>query len=123
MPRQISFALTTPQFKNGTKTVTRRMGWLFLKPGDILMAVEKSQGLGKGGKVKTLGLIRVLEVRRESLGRLVTDLTYGWTETALEGFPVGTIKSDPFKFIQWFREGHRGCENDSIVTRIAFEKC
>lgn len=29
--RNISFALTTPQFLAGNKTVTRRMGWKFLK--------------------------------------------------------------------------------------------
>ena len=32
--RNISFALTTPQFKARTKTVTRRKGWLMLQPGD-----------------------------------------------------------------------------------------
>lgn len=113
MPRQISFALTTPQFKNGTKTVTRRMGWLFLKPGDILMAVEKSQGLGKGGKVKTLGLIRVLEVTRERLNAI------DMGECRKEGFP----EMMPIDFVLFFCRTHRGCEPYSIVTRIAFEKC
>jgi len=28
--------LTTAQIKNRTKTVTRRTGWAFLKPGDIV---------------------------------------------------------------------------------------
>ena len=36
MPRNISFALTTPQFLDGSKDVTRRNGWLMLKTGDIL---------------------------------------------------------------------------------------
>lgn len=119
MPRQISFALTTPQFKNGTKTVTRRMGWLFLKPGDILMAVEKSQGLGKGGKVKTLGLIRVLHINRERLRLMIDDWRYGERECVKEGFPdMSTIE-----FVAFFCRTHKGCEPHSIVTRIEFEKC
>jgi len=43
MPRNISFALTTQQVRNRTKTVTRRAGWLFLKAGDILCDLD---GLG-----------------------------------------------------------------------------
>jgi hypothetical protein len=30
----MSFMLTIDQVKNKTKTVTRRTGWTFLKPGD-----------------------------------------------------------------------------------------
>ena len=44
----ISFSLTTPQFRDGTKDVTRRLGWTFLKPGDRLCAVVKAMGLKKG---------------------------------------------------------------------------
>lgn len=50
MPRNISFALTTPQFRARTKWVTRRLGWLFLKPGDTLMGVEKGMGLKINGE-------------------------------------------------------------------------
>lgn len=49
--RNISFALTTPQFKSRSKDVTRRIGWWFLKPGDVVMGVEKGMGLKKGEKV------------------------------------------------------------------------
>jgi hypothetical protein len=52
LPRYISFMLTQPQIRARTKTVTRRMGWKDLKPGTLLMAAEKCQGLGKGGKIK-----------------------------------------------------------------------
>lgn len=38
--RNMSFALTTPQILNRSKTVTRRAGWSFLKPGDIVCAVQ-----------------------------------------------------------------------------------
>lgn len=121
MPRNISFMLTTPQFIDGSKDVTRRLGWTFLRPGDLLMGVEKSQGLGKGGKIKRLGLIEVVSMRREPLSAMVDDLVYGYRETAREGFPVGTAYSDPFKFIQWFGEGHRIASPHEIVTRIEFK--
>ena len=65
----MSFALTTEQIFNRTKTVTRRVGWTFLKPGDLLCAVRKGQGLKKGEKVERLATLRVVSVRRESLDR------------------------------------------------------
>ncbi|MCK9592988.1 MAG: hypothetical protein M0Q91_13370 [Methanoregula sp.] len=53
--KNMSFFLTTQQFIDGTKDVTRRLGWAFLKPGDHFMAVEKAQGLKKGEKIRKLG--------------------------------------------------------------------
>jgi len=44
MPRCMSFSMTTDAVRNRTKTVTRRLGWNFLKPGDLLWAVEKGWG-------------------------------------------------------------------------------
>lgn len=117
MPRNISFALTTPQFLDGSKDVTRRMGWRNLRAGDILMAVEKSQGLGKGGKIKRLGLIKVLDARRELLNEMCANLAYGAKEVAREGFP-GRDETD---FVLWFADSH-GCEPDAMVTRIEFER-
>ena len=119
MPRNISFSLTTPQFLDGTKDVTRRIGWAHLKAGDELCAVEKSQGLGKGGKVKRLGMIRVKSVRREFLRELTDrDDGYGFEETRREGFP----DYSPPMFIHFFCGSHRGCTPDTIVTRIEFER-
>ena len=56
MPRNISFALTTQQFKNKTKTVTHRFGWHSLQPGDILCAIEKCMGFKKGEKISGVRL-------------------------------------------------------------------
>ena len=50
MPRNMSFAMTTEQVRNQTKTVTRRQGWRFLNAGDILQPVVKGMGLKKGEK-------------------------------------------------------------------------
>ena len=119
--RNISFMLTTGQIRGRTKTVTRRMGWAFAKVGVKLMAVEKSQGLGRGGKIVRLGPVRLIDVRREPLDALVADLAYGYRETALEGFPAGSRYSDPFKFVNWFCSSHRGCTPSTIITRLEFE--
>lgn len=122
MPRNISFALTTPQFLDGSKDVTRRNGWAFLKAGDILCAVEKSQGLGKGGKVKRLGMIRVKNVRREPLRRMMDDLDYGFAETTREGFPDPGPKHWPSVFVEFFCNSHKGVTADTPITRIEFER-
>ena len=37
--RRMAFSLTTPQILAQSKTVTRRVGWRFLQPGDLVMAV------------------------------------------------------------------------------------
>lgn len=117
MPRFISFMLTQPQIKARTKTVTRRLGWKDLKPGTVLMGAEKCQGLGKGGKIKPLGLIRVTDVRREPLGRMIEDGAYGFAEAALEGFP----RMDGPEFVSFFCRSHKGCAPATTVTRIQFE--
>lgn len=70
MPRNMSFAMTTGQFKARTKTVTRRFGWWFLKPGDVVRGVEKAMGLKKGEKVKALSLIRIVAARPEPLNAI-----------------------------------------------------
>lgn len=65
--RNMSFSMTLGAFCRQQKTVTRRTGWRFLKPGDELQGVVKSMGLRKGEKLQRLSRIRVLDVRLESL--------------------------------------------------------
>lgn len=110
MPRNMSFAMTTEQFKNKTKTVTRRFGWWFLKPGDVVCGVEKAMGLKKGEKVKKLGLVRIVSVRKERLVDMQT------SDCALEGFPKMT-SSD---FIAMLCS-HNVCSALESVNRIEFE--
>lgn len=122
MPRNISFALTTPQFLDGTKDVTRRMGWLKLKDGDLLCAVKKGMGLKPGEKIERLGMIRVKSVRREPLDALLRFHPYGEIECQREGFPPPHSYSWPSAFIEFFCASHKGCTPESIVTRIEFER-
>src|SRR5437016_5637880 len=104
MARNISFSMTTPQFLDGSKDVTRRVGWEYLRVGDLLSAVEKGMGLKKGEKVKRIGTIRVVDVRQEPLDLMTRDPEYGLTECRREGFP----NMAPSEFIEFFCRGHRG---------------
>lgn len=117
--RHISFALTTEQVRNRSKTVTRRIGWKDLKPGTLLQPVEKAQGIPKGGTVKKIGgPIRVVDVRRERIDRLETEPAYGYDELRKEGFPLDLVS--PVEFSAWFQKTHP-YQPDFMVTRIEFE--
>jgi hypothetical protein len=86
--RNMSFMLTTTQVREGTKTVTRRPGWWFLKPGDRLMACVKCQGLGKGGTIEKIREIEVVSTKREPLSDIEDyDNDHGRAECVREGFP------------------------------------
>ena len=126
MPRNISFSMTADQIRNQTKTVTRRLGWKFLKPGDLLQPVVKGMGLKKGEHVEKIGgLIRVVSIRLELLSdiKLYPNRTPGlsgwWTgnvEIIREGFPKMHYK----EFIEMFCKANQ-CKPDTVVTRIEFE--
>lgn len=109
--RLISFALTTEQFYKRKKDVTRRLGWLHLKPGQLLCGAEKCQGLRPGEALKRLAIIRVKSARREPLSAITPD------DVAREGFP-GMSTSE---FIEMFCQSHESCVPSSIVTRIEFQ--
>lgn len=109
--RNMSFALTTDQMRRRKKFVTRRLGWWFLKPGDQVMAVEKSQGLKKGERVKRITPIRIVSTREEPLEFITRQ------DVDLEGFPEMSI----IDFITHFCASHHGCTSRTVVNRIEFE--
>lgn len=111
----ISFALTTRQFLDRSKDVTRRLGWRRLKQGDVLTAVEKGQGLKKGEQAVILGRIRVKTVRREPLNEILRS-GYGDEEVIREGF--GGLS--PLEFLDFFCQKNN-CDRQAEVTRIEFE--
>lgn len=114
MPRNISFALTTEQIRNQTKTVTRRKGWKFLKRGDILNGCVKCMGLKPGEQIERLGQIYIKDVRQEPL-ELMLSQEYGNAEAIKEGFPDMTGR----QFVQMFCD-HMKTEASKDVTRIEF---
>ena len=109
--RNMSFMLTTGQFLDGSKTVTRRLGWAKLKPGDRVMAVKKAMGLKKGETMDRLGPIEIVSVTREEL-QVITP-----ADVKREGFP----SMSPNEFVQMFC-AHMACDPSTIVTRIEFKR-
>lgn len=109
--RNMSFALTTKQFLDGSKDVTRRFGWCFLTVGDYVMAVEKAMGLKAGEKMVKLGVIEVVSLRREPLNAITPE------DVVREGFPGWS----PQQFIEMVA-GHYHYAPDRICTRIEFRR-
>lgn len=109
--RNMSFAMTTDQFLNGTKDVTRRFGWWFLKPGDHVRAVKKAMGLRKGEKMEALGVIEIVSTRGEPLSAITQD------DCRREGFPHFT----PADFIKMLCD-HYGAKPEKLCNRIEFIK-
>lgn len=108
MPRLMSVALTTAQVSDRTKTVTRRLGWLMLQPGDQLTLCPKVRGRRPGEPLDRIATVEVTSVRREPLNAITAN------DVAAEGFPGMT----PEKFVSFFTSTHRDCEPGTIVTRI-----
>ena len=108
--RNMSFSMTTEQIRNRTKTVTRRFGWWFLKPGDRVMAVEKCMGLEKGEKVKRICPIEIISAEPEALMKITK------ADCIKEGFP----KMAPTQFMRMFIQ-HNGGFTWSYINRIEFK--
>jgi hypothetical protein len=115
--RRMAFSHTSPQILDRSKTVTRRTGWRYLKPGDLIEAVEKSRGLKKGERVRALGVLKVVSVRYEPQSKLVTDAHYAEDELPREGFPCWS-RDD---FIAMFLRVNALKSTAVTVTRIEFE--
>ena len=110
MARNMSFAMTTDQMRAGTKDVTRRFGWLFIKPGDYVWAVEKAMGLQKGEKIKRICLIQIISTKVYPLDLI------DQADVIREGFPDWT----PEQFVEML-VGHYKVEPSRPVNRIEFE--
>lgn len=110
--RLISFSMTEKSFVAGTKTVTRRLGWQNLKPGDRLMGVNKCMGFKPGEKPRFLGEIEVVSVRRERLDAITLD------DVKAEGVAgCETVEA----FVSGFCKAMK-CQPDTEVARIEFRK-
>lgn len=123
MSRLMSVALTEQAVLDRRKTVTRRLGWKFLKPGDTLTLCRKVMGRKPGEPLVRIAEVRVVDVRREPLDAIT------WSDVAREGFPTIYETGDAFydgdpwtpaRFVEFFCE-HMKCEPDTEVTRIEWE--
>lgn len=111
MARNMSFKLTTRQMRARTKTVTRRMGWWNVKPGEVIQACVQCQGLRKGQTIEVITRIRVLGARAEPLAAISLE------ECVREGFP----ELSPRQFMSLFMTANPKARPETIVNRIEFE--
>lgn len=117
MSRNMSFALTTQQYRDQSKDVTRRLGWLFLKPGERVHGCKKCMGLRKDEPLVYLHDFECVSVRREPLNKMLTDVAYGMDECRREGFP----QMSPAEFVSFFCASHKGCTAETEISRIEFK--
>ena len=126
MSRLMSVMHTEQAVVERRKTVTRRLGWRFLKPGDRLTLVRKSQGRKRrDGTVEPL--VRLAEVEVVSVER--GPLGHTWMghpgDLDREGVPFEVwdrYRTHPsmapeWAWIAWFAETMR-CTLSTEVTRI-----
>lgn len=104
----MSVSLTEQAVVERRKTVTRRLGWRFLRPGDRLTLCRKVMGRKPGEPLVRLAEVEVVSVRREILGAINEE------DVELEGF----ADTSPAEFVRFFCE-HMGVYDDGQhVTRI-----
>lgn len=107
MPRLMSVAFTADAVIERRKTVTRRKGWLMLKPGDRITLCRKVMGRKPGEPLVRLVDVEIVSVRRETLDRVTPE------ELILEGLPG----LDPWDFVlRYFVPQKMGPRSE--VTRI-----
>jgi len=112
--RNMAFQFTTEQIRARSKTVTRRPGWEFLKPGELVQAVDKAMGLRKGERMEKLAVIRIVKTRREPVAAI---MEYP-DDAALEGYPKLSAREFAARFCAL-----TGSSLSTMVTRIEFEYC
>ena len=115
MPRNMFFFHTQQQMYNRTKTVTRRSGWIFLKPNDVVNAYIESFRSYRAKRHRVpkptpICQIRIIRVTREPLNSITQ------ADVVREGFPDWT----PEQFIRFYCKSMKVSPTDE-VTRIEFE--
>lgn len=125
MSRLMSVSITEGAVREQRKTVTRRLGWRFLRPGDRLTLCRKVMGRKPGEPLVRLAEVEVISVRRESLFSMTDE------DVAREGVPLaypdGRARFDEWwedtglptatAWITWFA-WEMGCYPETEVTRI-----
>lgn len=111
MPRLMSVSYTADAVRARRKTVTRRLGWRFLKRGDRLTLCRKVMGRKPGEPLERIAEVQVVSVRRERLD----DISPG--DIIREGFATDAgFVADRARFIDLFRAFGAGPGTE--VTRI-----
>lgn len=117
--RNMSFALTENEYCSGVKDVTRRDGWIFLKPGDHFWGVKKAQGLKKGEHQVKFHPSECISNVPEPLNDIVKrPFRDGRYEVVREGFPAWVGRE--IEFVKLYVKMNGGPEN-KIINRIEFK--
>ena len=124
----MSFALTEQSFLDGSKTMTRRLGWWtdkngkrLLLPGDRITGCRKVMGRKKGDPLVRLGEALVTDVYRQRLNAMTED------DVRREGVPLdhfdeidgGTGLPPVGEWVRWFCTEQK-CDPFDEVTVIEF---
>lgn len=120
----MSVSLTEAAVRNRRKTVTRRLGWRFLKPGDRLTLCRKVQGRRADEPLVRLAEVEVTDVRRESLAAIdAADIVREGVPARVFTPAIGGIHEPHCpdcrraNWIGWFART-MGCDPYDEVTRI-----
>ena len=109
----MSVSLTEQAVRERRKTVTRRLGWKFLKPGDRLTLCRKVMGRKNGEPLVRLCDVEVVSVRREPISHITAE------DIEREGVdPDILIDQSPEGWIEWFCREMRLLHWTSEITRI-----
>lgn len=124
MARLMSVAFTEQAVRDRTKTVTRRKGWWtdkrgnhMVKPGDRITLCRKVMGRKKGEPLERIAEVEVVDVRRERLDLMLTDLDYGFDEIDREGMRSLDVHY-PSVFVERYFVDAQGMDPSDEVTRI-----
>ena len=112
MSRLMSVSVTEQAVRERRKTVTRRLGWRFLKAGDHLTLCRKVQGRKPGEPLVRLAEVEVVSVRRVRL------LVMADEDVAREAVP-GLENIPARDWVAWFAATF-GIARTDEVTRIAW---
>jgi hypothetical protein len=107
MTRLMSVALTEEAVRARTKTVTRRLGWRYLRPGERVCLCRKVMGRGPGEPLVRIAVVEIVDVRVEPLSAVTDD------DVAREGFAGRSAGW----FVEFFTT-HMRATPDTAVTRI-----
>lgn len=122
MSRLMSVSHTERAVVERRKTVTRRLGWRFLRPGDRLTLCRKVMGRKPGEPLVRLAEVEVVDVRREPLTSMtLADVPREGVPAdrwALDAHEVGCPDCAPVAWAGWFARTMRVPIDAAEVTRI-----
>lgn len=124
----MSVSLTEQAVVERRKTVTRRLGWLRIKPGDRLTLCRKVMGRRSDEPLVRLAEVEVVSVRREPLfaiddADVARECVPEWDEHGNERFDEHWIAEDlvgpptPEAWVRWYAS-EMGITPHHEVTRI-----